>query len=231
MKNCVFNWSGGKDSSFALYRTIQEKRLDVRYLLTTLSESFQRISMHGVREELLDAQCVSLGFQQKKVFLPENASLDIYNERIEEAMKELKAEGINVSVFGDIFLEDLRAYRENQLSKAGFVAEFPLWKMNTTQLAKEFIDAGFKAILVCVDERYLDKNFSGRLYDHQLLADLPDNVDPCGENGEFHTFVFDGPVFRNRIDVVKGDVVYRKYESDKDPHFAAGFWYCDLITN
>ena len=229
MTNCVFNWSGGKDSSFALYKVIQEKRLHVRYLLTTLSESFQRISMHGVREELLDAQATSLGFDLKKVFLPEMVSMEIYEERLKAAMEELKNEGITLSVFGDIFLEDLRKYREDQLDKVGFKAEFPIWKIPTSELAKEFIEADFKAILVCVDERYLDKSFAGRAYDAGLLADMPGNVDPCGENGEFHTFVYDGPIFKDPVDCIKGEVVYKKYENNNDPHLGSGFWYCDLM--
>jgi uncharacterized protein (TIGR00290 family) len=154
-----------------------------------------------------------------------------YESIISEELTTAKDKDIKLSIFGDIFLEDLRKYRENQLKKLGFKAIFPLWKRNTTEIAEEFISLGFKSIIVSVYSRYLDKSFAGRIYDESFLNDLPENVDPCGENGEFHSFVFDGPIFQNPILFDKGEVVYKEYKSDnkENPDKKFGFWYCDLI--
>ena len=186
--------------------------------------------MHGVSEQLLDKQSESIGIPLKKLYLPEYPSMDEYEEIISIFLMEIKSELINTSVFGDIFLEDLRKYREKQLAKKGFKAEFPLWKRDTKEVANDFISKGFKAIIVSVDGRYLDKTFAGRIYDESFLKDLPSNVDPCGENGEFHSFVFDGPIFKYPIHFKKGEIIYKKYKShSKDsPEENIGFWYCDL---
>jgi uncharacterized protein (TIGR00290 family) len=228
MEKAVFNWSGGKDSAFCLYKVLAEKKYRVESLLTTVSKDHQRISMHGVREELLEAQAQLIGIPVRKIGLTEMADLEEYEHQMEMAFVDFKKEGISNSIFGDIFLEDLKLFREKQLSRVGFTAVFPLWKYNTAQLARDFIKAGFKCIIVCVDEKHLDQSFAGRLYDEAFLNDLPDNVDPCGENGEFHTFVFDGPILRKAIDIEKGKVVYRKYPSQKESSFNTGFYYCDL---
>jgi uncharacterized protein (TIGR00290 family) len=235
----VFNWSGGKDSTLALHRVLAEKKFDVKYLLTTLSEKYQRISMHGVREELLEQQAASIGIPLKKIYLPEGASMENYNRVMKETMLELKQEEIEHALFGDIFLEDLRKYREEQLKQAGFAAHFPLWKQNSNQLLKEFIELGYKTILVCVNEKNLAESFAGRIIDEQFMNDLPVAVDPCGENGEFHSFVFEGPILKTQVPFTKGEVVYRSYQpvaKDKDDCFSndplpydTGFWYCDLI--
>lgn len=225
----IFNWSGGKDSSLCLHQVLTSKSFDIQYLLTTLNGKYKRVSMHGVSEKLLDKQAESIGLPLKKIFLPEFPDMKEYENIISDFLTQAKSEGINTSVFGDIFLEDLRAYREKQLAKKGFKAEFPLWKRNTNEVAVDFIEKGFKAIVVSVDGRFLDKSFAGRIYDETFLKDLPKNVDPCGENGEFHSFVFDGPIFKFPIDVKKGEIVYKEYKSDNSDQKNIGFWYCDLI--
>ncbi|HKI44179.1 MAG TPA: hypothetical protein VKA08_02485 [Balneolales bacterium] len=225
----VLNWSGGKDCSFTLYKVLQSNEFEVSTLLTTVSGKYHRISMHGVREELLNRQAMSLEISLHKVIMPEEPSMEEYNNLMQETMTELAEQDISTSIFGDIFLEDLRQYREEQLKKVGFNAIFPIWKIPTTELAETFIDSGFKAVIVCVDERYLDKTFAGREFNRALLQDLPPNVDPCGENGEFHTFVYDGPIFRQPVKHKKGEVVYRTYRSPGEPDDSIGFWYCDLV--
>jgi uncharacterized protein (TIGR00290 family) len=226
-QRAFFNWSGGKDSAFALFHVLKEKKLTIDFLLTTLNSDYRRISMHGVREELLDAQAKSIGIELKKLYLPENVSMADYDKIFSESIKTFKNGGIENAIFGDIFLQDLRDYREKRLAEAGVKCHFPLWEKNTRTLVKNFIDLGFKTIITCVDERYLDKSFSGRIIDHQFIADLPENVDPCGENGEFHSFVFDGPMFKEPVAFNKGNIVYRIYKSEKTNN--TGFWFCDLL--
>lgn len=226
MKKAIMNWSGGKDSAMALYRMLREKKYGIESLLTTVTKPFQRVSMHGIRESLLDQQAAAVDIPLQKVFLTEHSSLEEYELEMTKALDQCIDLGITHSIFGDIFLEDLRKYRDTQLSRAGIKGLYPLWKEDTTQLAEAFIDAAFKCIVVCVDERYLDKSFIGRTFNTRLLTDIPDNVDPCGENGEFHTFVYDGPVFKQPIPFSKGDVTYRKYDGSS---FNSGFWYLDLV--
>jgi uncharacterized protein (TIGR00290 family) len=227
----LFNWSGGKDSSLCLHYALKDKQYDIKYLLTTINGKNKRISMHGVSEILLDKQAQSIGLPVHKLHLPEFPTMEEYEVIISHELSEAKKQDIHISIFGDIFLEDLRKYRETQLQKKGFSAVFPLWNKNTADVAKEFIDLGFKAIVVSVDGRYLDKSFAGRIFDESFLNDLPENVDPCGENGEFHSFVFDGPVFKTPIPFEKGEVVYKEYKSHskENPDKKFGFWYCDLI--
>lgn len=230
-QKAIFNWSGGKDSALCLHKILINKNFDIQFLFTTLNGKNKRISMHGVSEHLLDMQAESINLPLKKLYLPEFTSMEEYNAKMTEILQKLKYEGISHSVFGDIFLEDLRKYRENQLSKLGIKAEFPLWGQKTHEVANAFIDKGFKAIIVSVDIRYLDQSFAGRIYDQSFLDDLPDGVDPCGENGEFHTFVFDGPIFKNSVMFEKGSIVYKAYKSPEkeNPDKNIGFWYCDLI--
>ena len=206
-----FNWSGGKDSTLALYKVLQNQQFDIRYLLTTFNAEADRISMHGVRSELLHAQAESIGIPAKKVHLPTSSDMQAYEAVMSKAIHELQSEGISDCIFGDIFLEDLRKYREDKLKEVHISAHFPLWKLDTKELVKEFIDLGFKTIVVCVDSSKLDKSFAGRVIDHQFMADLPENVDPCGENGEFHTFVFDGPIFQTPIPFQMGEQVLKTY--------------------
>lgn len=226
-----FNWSGGKDSSLALYHVLQQAQFDIRYLLTTFNQEVNRISMHGVRNELLIAQAEALNIPSKPVFLPASSDMSAYENAMNQAIQEIREEGISDCFFGDIFLEDLRTYREQKLKEVQISAHFPLWKRNTKELVHEFIDLGFKTVVVCVDSSKLSKDFVGRVIDLQFLDDLPENVDPCGENGEFHTFVFDGPIFKNTIRFEFGEKVLKTYPA-KNTHgeeIEYGFWFQDLI--
>ena len=242
MEHAVLNWSGGKDSAFCLYRCAYYPDIEIKYLLTTLSESYNRISMHGVRRELLRLQAACIGKELKEIFLPESASCSIYDEIMRRNLTELKEEGIDYSIFGDIFLEDLREYRESRLAEISMKGLFPLWRLNTGKIMNDFIEAGFKAVIVTVNENYLDKSFLGRTIDNSLLNDLPANVDPCGEHGEFHTFVYDGPIFKNPVSFEYGKVIYKKYKPVSDSqedkcyseivqsNFDTVFWYLDLLA-
>ena len=233
-----FNWSGGKDSTLALYHLLNDKKYSVEKLLTNISSGYHRISMHGVREELVEQQAAAIGIPLQKLVLPEQPSMMEYEKCMLTTMNQLQHEKFTHSLFGDIFLDDLKAYRETQLEKVAMTAVFPLWKRDTTELMHEFIDLGFKTIVVCVNEKYLDKSFFGRIIDKDFIKDLPGNVDVCGENGEFHTFVFDGPIFKNPIAFTKGEIVYRKYDAPKTPADNGftkeepaqyGFYFCDLL--
>lgn len=205
----ALSWSGGKDSSLTLWR-LRGEGLEPRALITTSSESFDRVSHHGVRRSLLACQAEELGIELVEVMLPSPCSMENYERQFERAFSETILAEIQTVAFGDIFLEELRVYRERKLESAGRTALFPLWKQDTTELACQFIDAGFEAALACVDPRKLDPSFAGRRFDQELLADLPPDVDPCGENGEFHTFVHAGPIFANRIPCFTGVVVERE---------------------
>jgi len=242
-KKALFNWSSGKDSALALYKILQDPQFEISCLLTSVNQQFQRISMHGVRVELLHQQAKSIGLPLEIMQIPEMPTMEVYEEVMNKTLGELKKQGVTHSIFGDIFLEDLRKYREDKLAEIGFEGVFPLWKVPTKDLIQEFISLGFKTIVVCVNERYLDKSFVGRVIDQDFIDDLPENVDVCGENGEFHTFTFDGPIFSQPIAFEIGKVVYRKYETpEKDDSsdtacdtsasdaFDYGFWYCDLIS-
>ena len=223
-KQAIFNWSGGKDSAMALYQVQQEGILDINCLMTSVNANSERISMHGVRNELLESQAKSLGLPLKKLFLPESSEMEVYEKYLFEIMNQFKAEGIQYSIFGDIFLEDLKLYREKQLQKVNMQGVFPLWKKDTKYLIEYFIELGFKTILTAIDESKLNKEFAGRIIDKDFLKDLPKDVDPCGENGEFHTFVFDGPNFKQAITFEIGEIIHKKYAYNKE----YGFWFCDL---
>ncbi|OCK52351.1 ATP-binding protein [Chryseobacterium sp. CBo1] len=229
----IFNWSSGKDSALALYKILKENQFEVTSLLTSINQEFQRISMHGVHVSLLEKQAESLGFPLIKMEIPKEPTMEEYQEIMTRTMNEIQSQDVTHSIFGDIFLEDLRKYREDQLNNIGMEAVFPLWKINTTDLIHEFLDLGFKTIVTCVNEIYLDKTFAGRIIDKDFINDLPENVDPCGENGEFHTFTFDGPIFKNPIDFKIGEIVKKTYPKPKtDDNDEGGeyvFWFCDLI--
>ncbi|KFF15152.1 Dph6-related ATP pyrophosphatase [Flavobacterium hydatis] len=239
-KIALFNWSSGKDSALALYKIQQEKEFEINCLLTSVNQQFQRISMHGVRVELLEQQAKSIGLPLEIMQIPEMPTMEVYEEVMTKTLAKLKDQGVKNSIFGDIFLEDLRKYREDKLVNIGFEGVFPLWKIPTKDIIQEFISLGFKTIVVCVNERFLDKSFVGRVIDQNFINDLPDNVDVCGENGEFHTFTFDGPIFSEPIQFEIGEIVHRKYEKPKTESsdtacdtsasdvFDYGFWYCDL---
>jgi len=192
--------------------------------------------MHGVRRQLLELQAESLKMQLRTVELPEQPSMSVYEEEMQQQVLKLKDDGYTTAIFGDIFLEDLKNYREQQLSKSGINCYFPIWKKDTRELMNEFIDLGFKAIVVCTNNTYLDSSFCGRLLDESFLKDLPANVDPCGENGEYHSFVFDGPIFTKPIPFTKGEIIIREYATPKstDDCFTTspattGFYFCDLL--
>ncbi len=214
----LFCWSGGKDSAMALHALLQQNDLRVTALLTTVTEGYERISMHGVRRELLAQQAESIGLPLHEVRIPPQCVNPIYEARMEEALQIRYEQGIRKVAFGDIFLEDLRAYREKNLARIGMTALFPIWKQDTRELVRRFHSQRFRAIAVCIDSKALDSSFAGRELDESFFRDLPPNADPCGENGEFHTFVFDGPIFRWPILARTGEIVHRD-----------GFVFCDLL--
>ncbi|MDT0648988.1 diphthine--ammonia ligase [Autumnicola edwardsiae] len=239
MKKAYLNWSSGKDSALALFKLQEQKGFAVEKLVTTINTDVDRVSMHGLRNELLFQQAQSIGLPLQVIALNGAVSMEEYNSEMQKTTELLLQEGYNYSVFGDIFLEDLRNYREEQLKKAGLQGVYPLWKKDTSELIQEFLQLNFKAIVVCVNANVLDKSFCGRIIDQAFLDDLPEGVDPCGENGEFHSFVFDGPVFKNPIAFEIGEKVEKSYPqnknkedncfSDDDRSWDSRFWYCDLL--
>lgn len=213
--NILFSWSGGKDSALALYRTLNDERYDVCGLLTVVNEGYRRISMHGVMESLLEQQAESIGLPMHRVYLPPDSSNQEYEARMERELLHHKQDGVSAVAFGDIFLFEIKKYREGNLARIGMKGVFPLW--GQTGCYKDFIELGFKAIVASADAKQLDRTFPGRLFDGDFVAALPQSIDPNGENGEFHTFVFDGPIFRHAIPYTAGEVVQRD-----------GFYYCDI---
>lgn len=235
MKKAVFCWSGGKDSSLALHKVIQAQEFEVKYLLCTVSETFRRISMHGVREELLERQAESIGISLVMMYVKEGSNAE-YERKMEELLLRFKSEGINDVIFGDIFLEDLRVYRDNNLAKVNMRGVYPLWKQDTSQLINEFLSLGFKTITCCINDAHLDENAVGKVISEEFVKLLPSTVDPCGENGEFHTFCYDGPIFQKPVNFTIGEKVYRPLEiKTTDCQLPAsetrGFWYCDLVPH
>lgn len=229
-----FNWSSGKDASLALYYLQQDENFEVDTLVTSINAYHNRVSMHGLRREVLLKQVEAIGLPISTVELPEEPSMEDYNRIMQTTVAGLKIEGYTHCGFGDIFLEDLRAYREDQLKPYGIQCCFPLWKKDTKELMKEFLRLGFKAVVICLNAEYLDASFLGRVIDEEFLDDLPSNVDPCGENGEFHTFCFDGPIFKQPVKYVMGDKIYKEYKSPKSSEgdnkvLTTGFWFCDLL--
>ena len=214
----LVSWSSGKDSAWALHAVRAQNQVEVVGLLTTVTAEFSRVAMHAVRDVLLDAQALCLGLPSRKVSLPWPCSNAIYEREMAEALQAARAEGVTHVVFGDLFLQDIRAYREAKLAGTGISPLFPLWQRDTRVLAQEMIDGGLRAILTCVDPSKLDRTFAGREFDRELLAALPTTVDPCAENGEFHTFAWAGPMFEKPIAVVRGEVVERD-----------GFVFADLL--
>lgn len=222
----VMNWSGGKDSALALQRVLQAGEFEVKYLLTSVNSHWQRVSMHGVRRELLKKQAEAIGIELIEILMPESPSMEIYENELNKTLDFLIAGGVTHSIFGDIFLQDLRDYREEQLSRKNLKAVFPLWQIPSADLIEEFIELSFKAITVCINAKDLTEDFCGRIIDRSFVADLPENVDVCGENGEFHSFVYEAPFFKQPIAFEKGETVFREFKSDS---LNAGFYYCDLL--
>ncbi|WP_417214182.1 ATP-binding protein [Bizionia sp.] len=225
------NWSTGKDSALALYYLLQDERYSVEQFITTVNTAFNRVSMHGIRIALLENQVAALGMPLWQIKLPEQPSMDDYNKIMTEATTKLKKDGYSYAAFGDILLEDLKQYREDQLGSQGIKTVFPLWQRNTKQLMQEFLDLGFKAVIVCADATYFTDHFVGRVIDEDVIVSLPEEVDPCGENGEFHTFCFDDPIFKTPIAFEIGEKTYREYPKPNSAGAASGFWFCDLISN
>jgi uncharacterized protein (TIGR00290 family) len=213
----ALSWSGGKDSALALRALRDEYGVEPQALVTTVTSRYGRISMHGVRRSLLRRQAGALGLPLVEVTIPPGCTNTVYERRWTDAFASSRLEGAEEVAFGDLFLEDVRRYREGLLARAGKRGVFPLWGRDTAALAREFVASGFRAVLVCVDPKQLDGSFAGREFDEDLLADLPAAVDPCGERGEFHTFVYAGPGFHSPIGCRVGDVVERD-----------GFVFCDL---
>jgi uncharacterized protein (TIGR00290 family) len=237
----LFCWSGGKDSALALYRLMQDPQYEIVALLTTFSDEFQRVSMHGVSMELSEAQARSIGLPLDKVFVSRSSSNDEYQRKMSERMLFYKAQGVTTVAFGDIFLEDLRAWREQNLSEIGMRALFPLWKNDTHALVREFVGLGFASRICCVNDAYLDETALGRDVDLAFVESLPPDVDPCGENGEFHSFAYAGPIFKERLHIATGQCVYRPIEqthpgaSDDigalpNGRVTKGFWFCELLS-
>lgn len=215
----LFGWSGGKDSSLALHEILRSGRYEVAALVTTCTEGYDRISMHGVRCSLLERQADALNLPLEKVFISQRASNEEYEERMKQAFVTYKANGISKVAFGDLFLEEIRQYRDRLLAQIGMSGLYPIWGRETKALAREFVRDGFEAVLVCVNSRLLDKSFAGRTLNTTTLDELPAHVDPCGENGEFHSFVFQGPIFKQAIRCTPGEVVLRE-----------NFYFADLLA-
>jgi uncharacterized protein (TIGR00290 family) len=214
----VMSWSGGKDSCIALHDIQKTEKYRVAALLTTVTRDYDRISMHGVRRILLEQQADSLGLPLREVFISKGASNQEYETAMEAAFSEYREQGIDSIVFGDLFLEDIKVYREQFLARHHMRGLFPVWKRDTPGFIKEFIQLGFKAVVTCVDSKVLDQSYAGRLIDEDFLLSLPVDVDPCGENGEFHSFVYDGPIFTSPVKFSIGETVLREK-----------FWFCDLL--
>lgn len=232
IRRIALNWSSGKDSALSLYHLKNDPRNRIERLVTSINRPLDRVSMHGVREDLLRAQQQSLAIPLTLLELPESPDNTIYTERARALVRSLKDEGIEYSAFGDIFLEDLRAWRERQLAEEGVQAIFPLWQRDTRELMEEFLRLGFQAIIVSASAEFFDRDAVGRLLDRDFIANLPSGVDPCGENGEFHTFCFDGPVFQHPVQFAIGETVQKFYpnpDSSEGSSAERSFWFCDLL--
>lgn len=214
----LVGWSGGKDSTLTLWQLQQQESWEVVALVSTVTEGYERLSMHGVRVELIRQQAESLGLRLAESRIPPNASNVAYESALLRTLEPFLQQGVRKMAFGDLFLADIRRYREDLLARFGMEAVFPLWQRNTAALSREFLRAGFRAVVVCVDPRQIAAEFCGREYDDRFLADLPSRADPCGERGEFHTFVYAGPIFRQPIPIRRGALVQRE-----------GFYFCDLV--
>jgi uncharacterized protein (TIGR00290 family) len=216
VKKVLLAWSSGKDSAWTLH-ALRQQNIEVSALLTTLNEAADRVAMHGVRRSLLEQQAAAIGLPVRQIPLPWPCTNDEYETRMADACRRAVGDGFGTIAFGDLYLQDVRSYRERQLAGSGLTPVFPLWEQPTAILARDMIQSGLRGRLSCIDSRVLDPSFAGREFDRALLADLPPTADPCGENGEFHSFVYDGPMFRQPIEIEAGEV--RNYE---------GFIYTDL---
>jgi len=237
----VFCWSGGKDSALALNRLRQDDRYEIVSLLTTCNEHFQRVSMHGVRLELLERQAAAIELPLEKVFVSQRSSNEEYQQKMAACLQAFQTRGVTACAFGDIFLEDLKRWREENLAKVGLRGVFPIWKEDSRELIREFFALGFGTIICCVNDAYLGQEAAGRNLDEEFIRTLPPEVDPCGENGEFHSFAFAGPVFTEPVKFSIGEKIYRPVETTHPgnnnsgyvcpagPRQTKGFWFCDLL--
>ena len=214
----IFSWSTGKDSTMALHEILKNDKYQVVSLLTTVTRDYDRVTMHGIRRELLEEQAESLGLPLEIFYISPSATNEEYERQMGKSLMSFQQKGVTAVAFGDIFLEDLRKYREDKLALIGMRGIFPLWKCDTTGLIRNFVDQGFKAIITCVDSRIMGKEFAGRSIDTNFLESLPKGIDPAGENGEYHSFAFDGPIFNKKIKFSIGNVVLRD-----------AFYFCDLV--
>jgi uncharacterized protein (TIGR00290 family) len=216
----ILSWSGGKDSAMVAYHLLASQKYEIAALLTTVTEEYDRISMHGVRCELLERQAESLAIPLHKVMIPKECPNEIYEKRMNDAFTHFKARGLTKIAYGDLFLEDIRQYRDERLAQAGMTGVYPIWLRDTDELVRTFIGLGFKAKLACVDTQAIDASFAGREIDASLLQDLPRSADPCGEHGEYHSFVYAGPILKKPIDCKAGETTMR----------ASRFNYCDIVS-
>lgn len=233
----ILSWSGGKDSAYALYQLQQSGQYEVAYLLSTFNGTLHRLSMHGVQESLIEAQAAAIGIPLLKVYVYESNNAE-YEQQMATVLQQAYGEGIRTVAFGDIFLADLRAYREEKMRQVGMRCIFPLWQKGTLELMHDFIQRGFVTVTCCINDGYLDKSWVGRIIDNSFVSDLPENVDPCGENGEFHSFCMAGPIFRQPIPVLVGEHTYKPLPPITTPHPTTivevgtkGFWYCELTLS
>ena len=227
-KKLYLNWSSGKDCTLSLYHLKKSEEYKVDLLLTSISKDLERVSMHGLHKSLLAAQAKAIDLPLELLEIPESPTMNTYNEVMQKKVDSLIARGYQHTAFGDIFLEDLRQYREEQLEKVGIKAHFPLWKKDTKELMSQFLDLGFKAVVVCANAKWFDKTAIGLTIDHEWLNQLPDEVDPCGENGEFHTFCYDGPLFKVEVQFKQGTPILKSYPDPIDNNKTIDFWFADL---
>ncbi|MGY3055575.1 uncharacterized protein (TIGR00290 family) [Pedobacter sp. UYEF25] len=236
-KRCVFNWSGGKDSTLALHHILQDNTFEVKYLLTTISAEYNRVSMHGLRISLLRKQAESIGIKLYEIYLPENTSMESYDALMDHHLGKLKNEGITHAIFGDIFLEDLKRYREEKNASIGLKTIFPIWGRDTKNVISEFLALNYQTIIICAQQNLAA--YCGKVIEADLIRSLPSEIDVCGENGEFHTFVFAGPIFKRKIDFRMGEMINKTYSvasteqigGDKTQVITSevGYWFRDLI--
>ena len=222
------NWSSGKDSAMALYQLLDQKEYCVDQLFTTVSLSTNRITMHGLQQKVLEKQAQLLNIPLEIAYLSESINMENYNQLMNQKISTFKLNGYDHCAYGDIFLEDLKIYREKQLEPLNVKAHFPLWGQNTKTLIDTFFALGFRAVIVAADSKWFDETFVGQEITPSLMNKLPSNVDPCGENGEFHTFCFDGPIFKKRVDYEIGKKIYKTYPSPSTEKEDVGFWFCDI---
>lgn len=233
MQKAIFCWSGGKDSAFALYRALSTGEFEILALLTTINSAYSRVSMHGVREDLMDVQAKHIGISLYKVYIPEVCTNEEYEKQMEEAMLFWKERGVSHVIFGDIFLEDLKRYREEKLDKVGMKAVFPLWKEDTTELLSGFLKLGFKTMICAGSCKNINEDIVGETLSEEIVKYMSPGTDPCGENGEFHTFVYAGPVFRSELDIACTEKVVKYYKVKKETEGKVeeeevGYWFADI---